>query len=125
MAPNLGANVPLGSQEHPVTWRAAAKDGAMLPSRLAKSQNAILHIVSGEAYDFEFQPNTSGEIPWKIENTLTNGMSAGKIVVRRRVGEVYRTHDARATARLCRAPSTNRKTLCVPRSRTSGTSFTG
>ena len=31
---------------------AVAKDGAMLPSRPAKSQDAILHIVSGEAYDF-------------------------------------------------------------------------
>jgi hypothetical protein len=82
MAPNLGANVQLGSQEHPVTWRAVAKDGAMLPSRLAKSQDAILHIVSGEAYDFEFQPNASGEIPWQIENNLTKGMLVGKIVVR-------------------------------------------
>jgi FtsP/CotA-like multicopper oxidase with cupredoxin domain len=77
MAPNLGANVQFGSQEHPVTWRAVAKDGATLPSRLAKSQDAILHIVSGEAYDFEFQPNTSGEIPWQIENNLTKGMLVG------------------------------------------------
>jgi hypothetical protein len=82
MVPNLGANVPLGSQEHPVTWRAVAKDGTMLPSRLAKSQDAILHIVSGEAYDFEFRPNASGEIPWQIENNLTKAMPVGKIVVR-------------------------------------------
>jgi hypothetical protein len=50
--------------------------------RLAKSQDAILHIVSGEAYDFEFRPNASGEIPWQIENNLTKAMLVGKIVVR-------------------------------------------
>jgi len=49
MAPNLGANVQLGNRQHPVTWRAVAKDGATLPPRLAKSQDARLHIVSGEA----------------------------------------------------------------------------
>ena len=50
--------------------------------RLAKSQDAILHIVFGEACDFEFQPNTSGEIPWQIENNLSKAMRVGKIVVR-------------------------------------------
>jgi hypothetical protein len=38
--------------------------------------------VSGEAYDFEFQPNASGGIPWQIENNLTKEMLVGKIVVR-------------------------------------------
>jgi hypothetical protein len=61
--------------------RAVAKEGTTIPSRLAKSQDAILHIVSGEAYDFEFQPNASGEIPWQIENNLTKAMLVGKIVV--------------------------------------------
>jgi len=31
MAPDLVAKVQLGSQEHPVTWRAVAKDGADAP----------------------------------------------------------------------------------------------
>jgi hypothetical protein len=55
--------------------------GRRSASRLAKSQDAILHIVSCEAYDFEFQPNASGEIPWQIENNLTKAMLVGKIVV--------------------------------------------
>jgi hypothetical protein len=37
--------------------------------------------VSGEARDSEFQRNTSGEIPWQIEN-LSKAMLVGKIVVR-------------------------------------------
>ena len=82
MAPNLGANVRLGNREHPVTWRAVAKDGATLPPRLAKSQDAILHIVSGEAYDFEFQPDAPGEIPLQVQNNLNKAKLVGKIVVR-------------------------------------------
>ncbi len=49
--------------------------------RLAKSQDAIRHIVSSEACDFEFRPNASGEIPWQIENNLSKAMLVGKIVV--------------------------------------------
>jgi FtsP/CotA-like multicopper oxidase with cupredoxin domain len=81
MAPNLGANVLLGSQEHPATWRAIAKDGANVPQRLSKPQDALLHIVSGEAYDFEFQPDAAGEIPLQIENNLTKWKLVGKILV--------------------------------------------
>ena len=81
MAPNLAANVQLGSKEHPATWRAVAKDGANVPSRLAKPGDALLHIASGETYDFEFQPNAPGEIPWQIENDDTKSKLVGKIVV--------------------------------------------
>jgi FtsP/CotA-like multicopper oxidase with cupredoxin domain len=81
MAPNLAANVQLGSKEHPATWRAVAKDGANVPSRLAKPGDALLHIASGETYDFEFQPNAPGEIPWQIENDDTKSKVVGKIVV--------------------------------------------
>lgn len=81
MAPNLGVNVLLGSQEHPATWRAIAKDGANVPQRLSKPQDATLHIVSGEAYDFEFQPDAPGEIPLQIENNLTKWKLVGKILV--------------------------------------------
>jgi hypothetical protein len=42
----------------------------------------MLHVVSGEAHDFEFRPNASGEIPWQIENNLSKAMLVGKIVVR-------------------------------------------
>jgi len=81
MAPNLIADVLLGSQEHPATWRAVAKDGANLQSRLAKPQDAVLHIASGEAYDFEFQPEAPGEIPFQIENSLGKAKLMGKIEV--------------------------------------------
>ncbi len=81
MAPNLEANVLIGSTEHPAMWHAIAKDGATLPTRLAKSQDASLHIVSGEAYDFEFQPELTGEIPLQIENYLNKAKVMGKIVV--------------------------------------------
>jgi hypothetical protein len=81
MAPNLGANFQLGTQEHPATWLALAKDGANLPARLAKPQDAVIHIVSGETYDFEFHPETPGEIPLQIENNLNQAKLTGKIVV--------------------------------------------
>ncbi len=81
MAPNLGATFLIGSAEHPTTWHAIAKDGANLPARLATMQNAALHIASGEAYDFEFQPAAAGEIPLQIENNLTGVKVMGKIVV--------------------------------------------
>jgi FtsP/CotA-like multicopper oxidase with cupredoxin domain len=81
MAPNLGANFLIGSTERPATWLAIAKDGATLPTRLAKTQDAALHIASGEAYDFEFQPAVAGEIPLQIENNLTGVKVMGKIVV--------------------------------------------
>ena len=82
MAPNLPANVQLGSKEHPATWRAVAKDGANVPSRLAKPGDAVLHIASGETYDFEFQPDAPGEIPFQVENYFNNKSKlVGKIVV--------------------------------------------
>jgi manganese oxidase len=81
MAPNLPADVQLGSTEHPATWLAVAKDGADVPSRLAKAGDAVLHIASGETYDFEFQADARGEIPLQIENALNQSKIVGKIVV--------------------------------------------
>ncbi len=81
MAPNLEASVELGSKQHPVTWREVAKDGAKVPSRLAKPENAALEIASGETYDFEFQPDTAGEIPFEVENIFNKAKLAGKFVV--------------------------------------------
>jgi FtsP/CotA-like multicopper oxidase with cupredoxin domain len=81
MAPNLTANLQLGSTEHPVRWRAVAKDGANLPSRLAVPGDAFLHIVSGETYDFELREDAAGEIPLQVENRLNKANISGKIVV--------------------------------------------
>ncbi len=82
IAPDLRGEVQLGSKEHTETWRAIAKDGASLPPRLTKSSEATLHIVSGETYDFEFEPETPGEIPLRVENTLNNAKLFAKIIVR-------------------------------------------
>jgi FtsP/CotA-like multicopper oxidase with cupredoxin domain len=81
IAPNLSADLLLGSAEHPITWRAVAKDGADLPPRLAKTTGARLHFASGEVYDFELQPETPGEIPLQIENLVSGAKLMGKIVV--------------------------------------------
>jgi len=82
MAPNLAADLQLGGKDHPATWYAVAKDGANVPSRLAKSEDAVLHIASGEVYDFEFQPDTPGEIPFQVENYFNNKSKlVSKIVV--------------------------------------------
>jgi FtsP/CotA-like multicopper oxidase with cupredoxin domain len=81
MAPNLPANFQLGSMEHPATWLYLAKDGANVPSRLAKPEDAVLHIASGETYDFEFQTAAPGEIPLQIENGVNQSQLIGKIVV--------------------------------------------
>ncbi|MBZ5705706.1 MAG: multicopper oxidase domain-containing protein [Acidobacteriia bacterium] len=82
MAPNLPANFRLGSQEHPATWRAIAKDGATVPGRLAVESDAALHIASGETYDFEFRAESPGEVPLEIVNVVSNTKLVSKIVVR-------------------------------------------
>jgi FtsP/CotA-like multicopper oxidase with cupredoxin domain len=81
MAPNLPADLQIGSKEHPATWRAIAKDGATLPSRLAKTSDASLHIASGETYDFEFQSDTAGEIPLQVRNGVNQATLIAKIVL--------------------------------------------
>jgi FtsP/CotA-like multicopper oxidase with cupredoxin domain len=82
MAPNLPANFRLGSEQHPATWRAIAKDGATVPVRLAQDSNAVLHIASGETYDFEFRADSPGEVPLEIVNVVSNAKLVSKIVVR-------------------------------------------
>ena len=82
MAPNLSANFQLGSKERPVKWLAVAKDGATVPARLAKSGDAFLHIASGETYDFEFQPDTPGEIPLQVKNLVGGATLDGKFIVK-------------------------------------------
>jgi hypothetical protein len=82
IGPNVDADLQLGSKEHLATWRAIAKDGATVPARLAKPGDAVLHIASGEVYDFEFQPDAMGEIPLQIGNYFNNkSRLVGKIVV--------------------------------------------
>ena len=70
IAPELMADLVLGTKENPAQWTPIAKDGAALPARLIKSSDANLHIDSGETYDFDFEPKTPGEIPLLVKNDL-------------------------------------------------------
>lgn len=81
IAPDLAASLQLGTKDHPATWRALAKDGATLPPRLAKSSDATLRFDSGEVYDFEFEPETVGEIPIEISNVFGQAKLNGKMLV--------------------------------------------
>jgi FtsP/CotA-like multicopper oxidase with cupredoxin domain len=81
IAPDLAASLQLGTKERPVTWLALAKDGATLPPRLAKSSDATVRMDSGEVYDFEFQPETAGEIPVEVSNVFGEAKLTDKIVV--------------------------------------------
>lgn len=81
MAANLPANFRLGTAEKAATWRALAKDGADVPERLAKPGDAVLHIASGETYDFEFRADAAEEIPLEIQNPVSQAKLSTKIVV--------------------------------------------
>lgn len=81
MAPNLAAQVELGSKDNPVKWLAVAKDGATVPPRLATTSDASLHIASGETYDFQFQPERAGEIPLQVKNLVGGATLKTKMVV--------------------------------------------
>jgi FtsP/CotA-like multicopper oxidase with cupredoxin domain len=81
MAPNLTATFQLGSKEHPEQWLALAKDGATLPPRLATTSDAVLHITSGETYDFQIQPDKPGEIPLQLTNLVGGAKLEGKLIV--------------------------------------------
>lgn len=82
IASELRADLLFGSKDHPASWLAVAKDGATLPQRLAKTGEAKLHIVSGETYDFQFKPETAGEIPLEIRNEIIDAKVATTVVVK-------------------------------------------
>ncbi|HKY60140.1 MAG TPA: multicopper oxidase domain-containing protein, partial [Gemmatimonadota bacterium] len=57
-----GIGVGLHRGEEPVEWRAIAKDGADLPPALATGRPARLRFLPGEIYDFQFTPESPGEL---------------------------------------------------------------
>jgi manganese oxidase len=81
MAPNLSANLQIGTTDHPATWRPISKDGADLPARLSIPGNAQLHIASGETYDFEFRPTAPGQLPIQVENDLNRSRLTGALAI--------------------------------------------
>jgi FtsP/CotA-like multicopper oxidase with cupredoxin domain len=82
MAPNLVATFRLGPEAHPAKWQALAKDGANVPTRLAKPGDAMLRIVSGETYDFQFQADQTGDIPMEVQNLVGNAKLVSALEVR-------------------------------------------
>ena len=53
-------NTSLLLNDHPVKWRAVAKDGADLPPQQATARESVQPISVGETYDFEFSPDATG-----------------------------------------------------------------
>jgi hypothetical protein len=53
-------NTSLLLNDHPVKWRALAKDGADLPPQQATARESVQPISVGETYDFEFSPDAPG-----------------------------------------------------------------
>ncbi len=51
-----------------LTWRALAKDGALLPPARATVQPASQIVTVGETRDFEFTPTEPGELKFELEN---------------------------------------------------------
>lgn len=82
IAPDLEADVRLGSDSAPATWQEIAKDGAQVPARLASPENAFVRIVSGETYDFEIREAEPGKIPITVQNWVNKAELSGEIVVR-------------------------------------------
>jgi manganese oxidase len=71
-ADNANFDVTLSSGGNPVTWRAIAKDGADLPAAQALSSPANRQsLTTGETRDFEFRPETAGDL--KLEIRAFNG----------------------------------------------------
>jgi FtsP/CotA-like multicopper oxidase with cupredoxin domain len=62
ITPSIIGRLSLSGPGGPVQWRARAKDGADLPATQSIAENADLVISPGETYDFEYEPQTSGQL---------------------------------------------------------------
>jgi hypothetical protein len=58
-------SVRLASGGQPIEWRCIDKDGVELPAPQAVTTRGLLTLAVGETRDFEFRPETKGEL--KIE----------------------------------------------------------
>ena len=63
-----GIGVALRAPEKQLQWRAIAKDGADLPSEQALMQDAHQSTLSGETFDFEYQPMEAGTLQLEISH---------------------------------------------------------
>jgi hypothetical protein len=62
MPENPPVNISLKESGTLATWRPLAKDGADLPAGQRGVRPAQVTITVGETYDFEFRPETAGEL---------------------------------------------------------------
>ena len=63
-----GIAVALLAPEKQLQWRAIAKDGADLPPEQARMQDARQPTLSGEIFDFEYQPLEAGTVQLEISH---------------------------------------------------------
>lgn len=67
MPTNPPVSLALKRNGNPVEWRPLAKDGADLPPAHQKLRRAEELVGVGETYDYEFQPNDSGELVLEVD----------------------------------------------------------
>jgi len=63
-----GIGVALRAPEKQLQWRAIAKDGADLPPEQALMQDARQSTLSGETFDFEYQPTEAGTLQLEVSH---------------------------------------------------------
>jgi len=65
-----------------LSWRALAKDGMDLPSDQATTRPARVQMGNGETYDFEFTPETPGQLRLSVTAAVGNALASVPIIVR-------------------------------------------
>ena len=79
---NSALQVSLLAGSSPARWRAVAKDGADLPPAQAVEQEARQVISVGEAYDFEFEPTTRGDLRLEVLRPFNRTLAVAEVQVR-------------------------------------------
>jgi hypothetical protein len=83
ITPNSSAlQVSLLGGSSPVRWRAVAKDGADFPPAQVIEQDARQVISVGEAYDFEFEPATKGDLRLEVLRPFNRTWAVAEVHVR-------------------------------------------
>jgi FtsP/CotA-like multicopper oxidase with cupredoxin domain len=79
---NGGLQVSLLAGSSPVRWRAVAKDGADLPPAQSVDREARQVVSVGETYDFEFEPNTKGDLRLEVLRPFNRTWAVAEVQVR-------------------------------------------
>jgi FtsP/CotA-like multicopper oxidase with cupredoxin domain len=79
-ADNGNFDVTLASAAGPVVWRAIAKDGADLPTAQAVESQALRQsLTTGETRDYEFRPESAGDLRFDVR--AQNGRVRGTLII--------------------------------------------